>query len=62
MEASFPPPFLNGGQGGLARHLVIPLNPPLEKGDFRLAAERSGQIITRQFMEHDHKPGGGVEP
>ena len=28
------PPFLKGGQGGLCKALIIPLNPPLEKGDF----------------------------
>jgi hypothetical protein len=28
------PPFLKGGQGGLYKRLIIPLNPPLEKGDF----------------------------
>jgi hypothetical protein len=25
------PPFFKGGQGGLYNHLIIPLNPPLEK-------------------------------
>ena len=29
------PPFSNGGQGGLNNHLIIPLNPPLEKGDLK---------------------------
>jgi len=62
MDASFLPPFPKGGQGGLANHLVIPLNPPLEKGDFETGADRPGQIIARQFMKHDNKPGGGVEP
>jgi len=26
-------PFSKGGQGGLNKRLIIPLNPPLEKGD-----------------------------
>jgi hypothetical protein len=29
----FYPPFLKGGKGGLNNHLIIPLNPPLGKGD-----------------------------
>jgi hypothetical protein len=29
----FLPPFLKGGQGGLNNCLIIPLNPPLKKGD-----------------------------
>jgi len=29
------PPFLKGGQGGLNKGLIIPLNPPLEKGDLK---------------------------
>jgi len=28
------PPFSKGGQGGLKKRLIIPLNPPLGKGDF----------------------------
>ena len=29
------PPFLKGGPGGIRNNsLIIPLNPPLEKGDF----------------------------
>jgi hypothetical protein len=28
------PPFSKGGQGGLNKRLIIPLNPPLKKGDF----------------------------
>jgi hypothetical protein len=30
-ETKVSPPFFKGGQGGLNRHLVIPLNPPLKK-------------------------------
>ena len=33
------PPFLKGGQGGLDKRLIIPLNPPLEKGDFSTSAQ-----------------------
>jgi hypothetical protein len=29
------PPFSKGGQGGLNNRLIIPLNPPLEKGDLK---------------------------
>jgi hypothetical protein len=31
----FLPPFSKGGQGGLNNRLIIPLNPPLEKGDLK---------------------------
>jgi hypothetical protein len=29
------PPFSKGGQGGLDKPLIIPLNPPLGKGDLK---------------------------
>ena len=29
------PPFFKGGQGGLNKRLIIPLNPPLGKGDLK---------------------------
>jgi hypothetical protein len=29
------PPFSKGGQGGLNKRLIIPLNPPLGKGDVK---------------------------
>jgi hypothetical protein len=29
------PPFSKGGQGGLNKGLIIPLNPPLKKGDLK---------------------------
>jgi hypothetical protein len=29
------PLFSKGGQGGLNNRLIIPLNPPLGKGDFK---------------------------
>ena len=34
-EAQESPPFSKGGQGGLIERLIIPLNPPLGKGDFK---------------------------
>jgi hypothetical protein len=37
------PPFSKGGPGGINRRLVIPLNPPLKKGDFKSAFSRVGQ-------------------
>src|SRR4030067_2064098 len=30
------PPFSKGGQGGLNKRLIIPLNSPLGKGDLKL--------------------------
>ena len=29
------PPLSKGGQGGLNKRLIIPLNPPLGKGDLK---------------------------
>ena len=29
------PPFSKGGSGGINQRLLIPLNPPLRKGDFK---------------------------
>jgi hypothetical protein len=44
----FYPPFSKGGQGGgLYNRLIIPLNPPLEKADFKTAFKRPRQIICR---------------
>jgi hypothetical protein len=37
IKTSILPPFFKGGQGGLYKPLIIPLNPPLEKGDFIMA-------------------------
>src|SRR5665647_3700405 len=34
-ETEVSPPFLKGGRWGLNRRLVIPLNPPLKKGDLK---------------------------
>ena len=39
--SQFLPPFSQGGQGGLNNRLIIPLNPPLRKGDFKASAPRS---------------------
>ena len=47
------PPFFKGGQGGLYNHLIIPLNPPLEKGDFKKAFVGLGNLFARQFLKHD---------
>jgi hypothetical protein len=47
------PPFFKGGQGGLYNRLIIPLNPPLEKGDFKTAFVGPGNLFDRQFLKHD---------
>jgi hypothetical protein len=39
------PPFLKGGQGGLNKHLIIPLNLPLEKGEEELVISRLQAVL-----------------
>ena len=45
IKDSILPPFFKGGQGGLYNHSIIPLNPPLEKGDFKAALGRNGRKV-----------------
>jgi hypothetical protein len=47
------PPFLKGGKGGLNKRLIIPLNPPLRKGDLKLQASRLGSI-SYKILESQH--------
>jgi hypothetical protein len=51
IKASILPPFFKGGQGGLYNRLIIPLNPPLGKGDFKRAFGRSGQDNCHAIYE-----------
>jgi hypothetical protein len=41
----FLPPFSKGGQGGLTNSLIIPLNPPLKKGDLKYPPFRIGLVL-----------------
>jgi hypothetical protein len=41
----FLPPFSKGGQGGLNKRLIIPLNPPLKKGDLKHPAFKIGFVL-----------------
>jgi hypothetical protein len=40
------PPFSKGGQGGLNKRLIIPLNPPLEQGDFKTTFPNIFLVLT----------------
>jgi hypothetical protein len=60
INASILPPFFKGGQGGLRNRFIIPLNPPLGKGDLKEFLGGPGKIIARQFMKH--KNGSGASP
>ena len=51
IKANILPPFFKGGQGGLYNRLIIPLNPPLEKGDFKTAFKGPNQINCRTIFE-----------
>jgi len=42
------PLFSKGGQGGLDNRLIIPLNPPLGKGDLK----PPDVIVTNNSHEH----------
>jgi hypothetical protein len=52
----FYPPFLKGGKGGLNNRLIIPLNPPLEKGDLKYLAIKGGSFYIILFVERDTRP------
>jgi hypothetical protein len=45
IKAGILPPFFKGGQGGLYKHPIIPLNSPLKKGDFKTALGRNGHKV-----------------
>jgi hypothetical protein len=51
IKASILPPFFKGGEGGLYKHLIIPLNPPLEKGDFKRAFRKFDQNNCHTIYE-----------
>ena len=43
------PPFLKGGKGGLDKRLIIPLNPPLEKGDFKYPVMAATPVLSSGY-------------
>ena len=51
----FLPPFSKGGQGGLYKRLIIPLNPPLKKGDLttRQPLEAKGLAVKFKIPDPD---------
>jgi hypothetical protein len=44
------PPFLKGGKGGLHNHLIIPLNPPLKKGDFKYPVMAAMRVLPSGYL------------
>ena len=44
------PPFLKGGKGGLNKRLIIPLNPPLEKGDFNYPVMAAKLVLSSSYL------------
>ena len=55
-KAQESPPFSKGGQGGLIKRLIIPLNPPLRKGDFKPPFPALPRLS--RFLEHS--PGFAI--
>jgi hypothetical protein len=57
----FYPPFLKGGKGGLNKCLIIPLNPPLKKGDLKHPVFKMWLVINHITYESRHeRPGRGL--